>query len=344
VASTVAISVAVIIPTLNEAQIVGRCLRALARVSFPRDQLRIVVVDNGSTDATLGVVEAFRHTLPLQVLQRSGVFVSGVRNLGAAQVDTDVLAFLDADCLPEADWIERGLTRLAMLGTNVILGGAFRIPPNSSLLARSWYEQRNEIKTGPVGYLPCANLFIRRTEFLQLGGFDESLQTNEDSELCSRARLHGFRVIADPDLAVVHLGTPQTLAQFYRQQRWHGTNVFRVFLRSGGRQNLKPVALALNTIVFGFAVICSLIYGLWTGSYIFAIAASAAWLLPAFVMSFLSISRHGRIQYLLPLTAVIFLYGMARGASILKLGKSTRLYGVARAVSILRVGKSARKP
>lgn len=318
------LTVAVIIPTLNEARMIQGCLRALTRVSFPRDQLRVVVVDNGSTDATLEVIEEFRRELPLQIFQRSGVFVSALRNFGGAQVDADILAFLDADCLPETDWIERGLARLATLGGNVILGGDYRIPAHSSWLARSWFEQRNQPKSGSVAYLPSGNLFIRREEFLALGGFDESLQTNEDSELCARARLHGFQVFADPQLAVVHLGTPQTVTQFFRKQRWHGTNVFRVFLRSRGKQNLKPVALAFNTIFFGFALMGSLIYGAWTGSFIFAIAAAVLLLLPAFVISLLSIIRHGRIQYLLPLAAVIFLYGVARAASILNLGRSVR--------------------
>jgi glycosyltransferase involved in cell wall biosynthesis len=318
------LTVAVIIPTLNEAGMIGGCLRALTRVSFPRDQLRVVVVDNGSTDATLEVIEEFRQELPLQIFQRSGVFISALRNFGAAQVDADILAFLDADCLPETNWIERSLTQLATLGSNIILGGDYRIPPHSSWLACSWFEQRNQPKSGSVAYLPSGNLFIRREEFLALGGFDESLQTNEDSEFCARARRHGFRVFADPQLAVVHLGTPQTVTQFFRKQRWHGTNVFRVFLRSQGRQNLKPVALALHTILFGFALICSLIYGAWSGRFIFAVVAAMLLLLPPFVMSVLSIIRNRRIQYLLPLAAVIFLYGVARAASILNLGKSVR--------------------
>lgn len=323
-APIVTITVAVIIPTLNEARMIGGCLRALTRVSFPRDQLHVVVVDNGSTDATLELVEEFRQELPLEIFQRSGVFISALRNFGAAQVNTDILAFLDADCLPETDWIERGVTRLITLGTNVILGGNYRIPPNSSWLARSWFEQRNEPKSGSVAYLPSGNVFIRREEFRALGGFDESLQTNEDSELCARARLRGFRVFADPQLAVIHLGTPQTVTQFFRKHRWHGTSVFRVFLRSGGRQNLKPVALALNTILLVFSLVCSLIYGAWSGSFIFAIAAAAVLLLPPIVISLLSIIRHGRIQYLLPLAAAVFLYCVARATSILTLGKPTR--------------------
>jgi GT2 family glycosyltransferase len=324
VSSVATLSLAVIIPTLNEARMIGGCLRALAGVRFPHDRLRVVVVDNGSTDATLQIVEEFRQELPLQVFQRRGVFISALRNFGAAQVDADVLAFLDADCLPESDWIERGLGRLATLDRKIILGGDYRIPANSTWLARSWFEQRSPQKSGSVGYLPSGNLFIRRGEFLALGGFDESLQTNEDSELCARARLYGFRVIADPQVAVVHLGTPQTAIQFFRKQRWHGTNVFRVFLRSRGRQNLKPVALALNTIAFGLALICSLVYGAWSGRYVFAVVAAALLLAPPFALSVRSITRHGRIQYLLPLAAAIFLYGVARAASILSFGKSVR--------------------
>lgn len=303
---------------------IGGCLRALTRLEFPRERLRVVVVDNGSTDATLDIVSTFQAELPLQVFERQGVFISALRNFGVAQVDTDVLAFLDADCLPKPDWLKRALAVLEQLGPKIILGGDYQIPPDSSWLARSWFEQRTEPKTGFVAYLPSGNLLMRRREFLVIGGFDESLQTNEDSELCARSRAGGFRVFAEPQLAVVHLGTPQTAVQFFRKQRWHGTNVFRVFLRSRGRQNFKPVALALYTILAAAALAVALAHAAWSGRLDLVGAAVALLLVPPLAMSLRSIMRHGRVQYLLPLSAAILLYGAARAASILQAGRTTR--------------------
>ncbi|MDE3009389.1 MAG: glycosyltransferase [Pseudomonadota bacterium] len=313
-----------IIPTLNEERMIGACLQALVAQDLARERISVVVVDNGSTDGTLGVIDTFREQLAVRVFQRPGLRISGLRNFGVAQVDTPVIAFLDADCLPEPDWAARALVALDTLGPRIILGGDYRIPPASSWLARAWFEQRSAPKSGSVGYLPSGNLLMRRAEFLALGGFDESLQTNEDAELCARARGTGFSVHADPQLAVVHLGTPQTIAQFFRKQRWHGSHVFRVFLRSRGRQNLKPVALAFTTIIAGGALPVTLAYAASGGRLEPASIAAALLLGPPLTLASRSILRHGRVRYFLPIAAAVLLYGVARAASILQSGRSSR--------------------
>lgn len=303
---------------------IGACLRALVAQDLPRDRISVVVVDNGSTDDTLGVIDTFREPLAVRVFQCPDLRISGLRNFGVAQVDNPVIAFLDADCQPDPDWATRALAALDSLGPGIILGGDYRIPPGSSWLARAWFEQRSAPKSGSVSYLPSGNLLMRRAEFLALGGFDESLQTNEDAEMCARARRAGFSVHADPQLAVVHLGTPQTVGQFFRKQRWHGSHVFRVFLRSRGRQNLKPVMLAITTITAACALPVTLVYAALSGRFGPASVAAALLLGPPLILAGRSILRHGRVRYFLPLAVAVLLYGAARAASILQSGRSSR--------------------
>jgi hypothetical protein len=83
----------------------------------------------------------------------------------------------------------------------------------------------------PCRTCPAATWRLGRELFLNLGGFDETIVTSEDTEFCERAAASVVPVLAMPSLSVVHLGTPQTLEGFYRKQSWHGVNVHRVFLR-----------------------------------------------------------------------------------------------------------------
>jgi GT2 family glycosyltransferase len=247
------------------------------------------------------------------VIQQKDVFISALRNSGVRQSLGEVVAFLDADCITDSDLLDRALQLLEWSGEKVIVGGDYRVPPDSSWVARAWYEHRVPAKRGSVPYLPSGNLFVRRQEFLALGGFDESIQTNEDSELCSRARARGFRIIATPLIAVVHLGTPQSLGGFFRKQRWHGAHVARIFLRSRGRQNLKPVGLAVYTIVAGLVVLGAVLARLW----LLSAAAGLFLFLPSLLLCLRSGLRSRKVRWVLPLAVMTFVYGVARAACIL---------------------------
>jgi len=53
------VTVSIIIPALNEERVIARCLESIAQLDFPHDQFEVIVVDNGSTDATLQIAESF---------------------------------------------------------------------------------------------------------------------------------------------------------------------------------------------------------------------------------------------------------------------------------------------
>ena len=209
---------------------IGRCLESLTRLAFARDRFEVLVVDNGSRDRTLAIAESFKDRLNLKVLQQAGVRISALRNLGARAASGDILAFLDADCLAPADWLDR-IFALAPADGAGVLGAHYLLPEDSSWVGRTWHRYQEAPKSGEVSHVPAGDLIMRREDFLKLGGFDESIQTNEDYELCERARKAGMHVRAFPQIGVVHLGTAQSLRVFFRKQAWHGTHVIKVFLR-----------------------------------------------------------------------------------------------------------------
>jgi len=314
------VSISIIIPALNEEKMIGRCLESLARLAFARDRFEVLVVDNGSHDKTLMIAESFKDGLNLKVLQQAGVRISALRNLGAQAASGDILAFLDADCLAPADWLDRICT-LARADGAGILGAHYLLPENSSWVGRTWHRYQEASKSGEVSHVPAGDLIMRREDFLKLGGFDETIQTNEDYELCDRARKAGMRVQAFSQIGVIHLGTAQTLRVFFRKQAWHGTHVIKVFLRDVFRShNRNAVLFAAYTLFSLFAITVGLIWMLmWQGRWWLPAVGFAALCLPPVALAARHVLSSRRYSDFFPLFALYLTYGIARAKALLSI-------------------------
>ena len=309
-------TVTVIVPVLNEERVIGGCLNSLTRQTCRADAFEVIVADNGSTDGTLEVVRTFQNRLRLRVIATPARSISGVRNAAAAEATGEILAFLDADCIAPPDWLERGMTALQCPRRGVV-GAHYTIPEESSWVARAWYGDMPSRKQGAVSYVPAGDLMMAREDFLALGGFDESLITSEDCDLCRRVAETGRTIFADPALSVVHLGTPQTLRAFYQKQRWHGTSVHTLFFRNGRR------ASGVKSALFTFHMLAALVAAL------LAIPAAAIfrnWALlsvtlylavgPLCLAGYSAWGRR-RPEVWLPLAALYLVYGVARAMCVL---------------------------
>jgi hypothetical protein len=97
-------------------------------------------------------------------------------------------------------------------------------------------------------WLGSGNMLIRRELFLDLNGFDESLETCEDVDLCQRTRKNGWRIIADPYMENIHFGDPATLKNLFLSELWRGRNNFRVTMKGPitPRTILSLIITALN--------------------------------------------------------------------------------------------------
>jgi GT2 family glycosyltransferase len=170
-----------------------------------------------------------------------------------------------------------------------------------------------------VSHVPAGDLFIPRATLHSIGGFDETIQTNEDAELCERARAKGIPVRAYKELRLIHLGTAQTLAGFYRKQRWHGSHVFAVFLRALPRlQNVKAVAIALYFAFWSLALIASIVFAIASSVWIVPLFSLAAIIsLPTGMAIFFIAKQRSRWTDIWPLATLYFIYGFARAACLL---------------------------
>ena len=316
--SSPVVNVSIIIPALNEEKMIGLCLESLTQLAFARDRFEVLIVDNGSRDRTLAIAESFKDRLNLKVLQQAGVRISALRNLGARAASGDVLAFLDADCLAPSDWLDR-IFALAPANGAGVLGAHYLLPENSSWVGRTWHRYQEAPKSGEVSHVPAGDLIMRREDFLKVGGFDETIQTNEDYELCERARKAGMHVRAFPQIGVIHLGTAQSLRVFFRKQAWHGTHVIKVFLRDPLKShNRKAVFFAGWTLLALAAIIAGTAWAAFgSGAWWFPLAAIAGLLLPPVALAIKQVLGSRKWTDFFLLAALYLTYGVARAKALM---------------------------
>src|SRR5262245_55400306 len=210
--------VSFIIPVRDDAFSLARCLSSIRKNGYPRDRLEFIVADNGSTDRSAEVA----RTHGARVLPLPGMRVPGLRNRAAAAARGDVLAFVDADHEISPDWIASAVDLLRDQRVAAV-GALCSAPPGGTRIQRLYGLMRGRTSgRRDTSWLGSGNLAVRRTAFEKLGGFDESLDTCEDVELCQRLRAVGWRIVADERLGSVHAGDPKTLRELFVSERWRG--------------------------------------------------------------------------------------------------------------------------
>jgi glycosyltransferase involved in cell wall biosynthesis len=227
--SASAVWISVVIPCYNAAAIVPRQLRALADQRNARPW-EVVVADNGSTDGTRRAAEAWRSRLPRLVVvdaaARRGAAYA--RNAGAAAARGENLAFCDADDEVAPGWLAAVGTALRRHEAVACRTELRKLNSGATGSARGAVQRDGLQYYGYPPFLPYSGggqLALRRRVFEALGGFDETLLACEDTDLCWRLQLAGYRLSFARD-AVIHARLRDNPRDMCRQARcWGEWNV-----------------------------------------------------------------------------------------------------------------------
>lgn len=233
----------VIMPVYNAAGTIGVQLEALARQRW-NEPWELVVVDNGSTDESMRIVEGYRERLPHLVVM-SATDERGpahARNAGAAQASGVYLAFCDADDEVGSEWVARIAAAAEKHGFVASRMDAARLSDPRALAAKgNKRQQTGLIPYTYVPYLPFAGacgLAIRRDLHDRVGGFDVSMTYLEDCDYCWRVQLDGTPLVFAPD-ALMHIRHRGDTRSLYRQGRNWGE--FNVVLLKRYRDRGMPI-------------------------------------------------------------------------------------------------------
>jgi glycosyltransferase involved in cell wall biosynthesis len=197
--------VAVVIPVWNGEAVIGRCLDALARQTLSPDAFQIIVVDNGSNDASAAIARGFAG---VEVIAEERPSSYAARNRGLEHVRAPVTAFTDADCVPAPDWLEQVLRAAAENPGFGVLAGHIdlfdEIAQERAVFAD--YERLFSFPQAHAARGNCATAnWASETALLRrLGGFDAALKSGGDRQMALRIRDAGHPLIYVPAMMVRH--------------------------------------------------------------------------------------------------------------------------------------------
>jgi glycosyltransferase involved in cell wall biosynthesis len=214
--------VSVVVPVLDGERTIGDCLRSLCAVEYPEERREIIVVDNGSRDASAAIIRRF----PVSCFEEPRRGPANARNRGVAASRGDIIAFTDADCVASTQWLHELIDAFGA-GVGGVAGEILPYPPRTpaeryAARIRHLSPQRY-LGRAVLPFAVTANLAFRRMVFDTIGGFDPAApRGGESTDFCTRfVRGTGLRLRYAPRAAVFHRHR-QTAWALFRQQFGYG--------------------------------------------------------------------------------------------------------------------------
>lgn len=212
--------ISVIVPAYNASKTIAACLNALQTQKSCESNYEILVVDDGSTDATPTIVQGFDSVV---LIRQPNSGPAAARNAGVRAAKGDIILFTDSDCVPLPNWIEQMLAPFKNDPQIVAVKGAYRtlqIELPARFVQIEYEDKYDQLKkTSYIDFIDTYSAGFKRDIFLQFGGYDTifPVACTEDIDLSFRMSSKGCKMVFNPNAVVYHLH-PATLGAYCRKK------------------------------------------------------------------------------------------------------------------------------
>ncbi|MEG4145943.1 glycosyltransferase [Microcoleus sp. Pol12B5] len=239
--------VSVVVPVYNGEMDLPELIECLRSQTYPIDSVEYLLVDNNSRDRTLAILEtaAKLDQITIRHLTENQIQSSyAARNQGIRASTGEIIAFTDADCRPESDWLENLVKPFVDLEVGISAGEILALPGKTILEQhaerQNTLSQKHTLAHPFCPYGQTANLAVRRLVLQQIGLFRPHLTSGGDADLCWRILRETSYQLHFAQNAIVrhrHRSTIKQLqSQWYRYgesnkylHELHGVDLMREF-------------------------------------------------------------------------------------------------------------------
>ncbi len=271
-------SVTIVVPCWNEEKTVSGTIHSVLKLDYPKNKLKVMVVDDGSTDNTWSVVQSFKNNPQVLLHRKENGGKHTALNYAISKMDTELIGCLDADSYVHKDSMKKVALYFEDKETMAVAPSILLWKPTSVLqllqkveygfgiFTRKLYHYMDAIYITPGPFS-----IFRKEVFEKLGPYKHAHQC-EDIEIALRMQKNGFK-IAHAHNAYVYTVPPKTLPKLLKQRvRWsHGfiKNAFdyrdMIFNRKYGNVGMLILPMACISIISVLYVSIVSIYSLTQG-------------------------------------------------------------------------------
>jgi mycofactocin system glycosyltransferase len=260
-------TVSIVIPVKDRAGELARCLESIHKLTYPLNLLQIIVVDDGSRDASAAVAKEYGAVVVPS--GGTGRGPAAARNAGAQVATGEILAFIDSDCTASEEWLLELLPAFDAAQTAAV-GGLVDGMCRESAIDRyeavmSSLSLGKRERSGSSGddtfYLPSCNLLVRRAVFARAGGFKDGMHVGEDVDLTWRLRDQGWTITYLPKGRVYH--EHRSSARSFMSRRFDYGTSEGTLQRLHARRHKRMVVPPLLAIPLGLVLSVPL-FGWWS--------------------------------------------------------------------------------
>jgi cellulose synthase/poly-beta-1,6-N-acetylglucosamine synthase-like glycosyltransferase len=226
-------TVTILIPAHNEENVIGKMLDKITKLSYPKNKLEVILIDDASSDATGKIGEAYAKSYGfIKVLHREskvgGKGKAGALNAGLKGSKAEIVICFDADYVPNNEIITKLVEKFAdptvgaVQGRPVVLNEPQNIVTRLVALERIGGYRVDQEARDVLGLIPQFGGTVggfRRSIVESLGGFDESMLT-EDTDLTIQIYLAGYKIRYAGDAECYEEAVDTWKAYWRQRHRW----------------------------------------------------------------------------------------------------------------------------
>lgn len=236
----------VIVPSYNPGEKIPRCLEALKALEVEAP-FEIIVVDSGDD----GTAEALESDEGVRLVRSPArLFPGTTRNRGAEAASGSVLSFIDADCVPSADWLQRIIEARPAENRTAVGGAILNGTPESAVGSAEYFSELSGLLPGgpprKVDFLPGANFAVGAEAFREVGGMRD-YEKGSDVTFGRDCRAHGIQPLFRPEITVAHFNRTDARGFLRNQEKlgWGAGNNRALFDLPGSWMARRPPAWPL---------------------------------------------------------------------------------------------------
>ncbi len=207
--------ISIVVPVLNASIDIDKCMASLVDQDYPRNHYEVIIVDNGSVDNTVNIINEFikkhteKHNGNIKIFHESKKGSYAARNTGIKNSRGDIVAFTDSDCIVSKNWLSELYKGFKSEDIGCVVGAVHpyhgkslveRFSKNKDVLSQELTLNSNFLPYGQT-----ANVAFRKDVLEKIGYFDETFKSGGDADIAWRMQLlTTYRLIYRPDSIIEH--------------------------------------------------------------------------------------------------------------------------------------------